>query len=170
MDTYIICALHGDQEAFMQLYDEYGEKALRLSMGITRQRQLAEDAVQEAFLRAYRKGHQFKKNENFGPWFYRIVINESKRALSRHPLTVELNEDVANKASFTEQVHLNMLVEQCLLMLSEEHRIVLSLKFLMGYSEAEIAQVLKKPVGTIKSRLYYAKQAMSQIVSGGDIN
>ena len=77
METYISKALAGDHEAFARLYDAYAPEALRLSTAVTGRADLAADAVQEAFLRVYRKGYQCRGE--FKPWFFRIVLNESYR-------------------------------------------------------------------------------------------
>ena len=67
METYISKALAGDHEAFARLYDAYAPEALRLSTAVTGRADLAADAVQEAFLRVYRKGYQCRGE--FKPWF-----------------------------------------------------------------------------------------------------
>ena len=75
MEAYIVRALSGDHGAFVQLYDNFAAPALRLSIAITRRTDLAEDAVQEAFIRVFNKGYQCNKNGHFEPWFFLIVIN-----------------------------------------------------------------------------------------------
>lgn len=170
VEKYILNALQGDNEAFMELYNQFGERALRLSMSITRDRQLAEDAVQVAFLRVYRKGHQFKTTEKFEPWFFRIVINESKRLIKKKPQEMELPIDFGSATSFTGEINLREMVSQVMSSLSEEQRTILSLKFVSEYTEKEIAQILRIPLGTVKSRLHYAKKSMANILKEGEGN
>lgn len=160
-DDYISDALRGDHEAFLQLYDNFSARALRLSFSITRALPMAEDAVQEAFLRVYKKGRQCRRSEEFTAWFFRIVINESKRILARYPGEVELDDSYADP-SFTGQSELSAAVSAAMDSLSQEHRVVLTLKFLLDHSEADIAKMIKKPIGTVKSRLHYAKKALAR--------
>ncbi|MCL1853022.1 MAG: sigma-70 family RNA polymerase sigma factor [Peptococcaceae bacterium] len=160
MHDYIIQALHGDHNAFGRVYDTYAASALRLSMSITRDSALAQDAVQEAFLRVYRKGRQFRQNEAFEPWFYRIVINESKRVLKQRPHEPALN-DFMSVSSFTDQGDSLVNITAAMATLSEEHRTVLTLKFVLDHSEAAIAGIIKKPLGTVKSRIHYAKKSLA---------
>lgn len=168
MEQYILDALRGDHDAFMQLYEQLGERALRLSMSITKNRQLAEDAVQDAFLRVYRKGHQFKETEAFEPWFFRIVINESKRVIKKTPQEAELPFELGTVSSFTGEINLKAMVSQVMSCMSEEQRTLLTLKFVFEYTEREIAEVLQIPQGTVKSRLYYAKRSIAKILKEGE--
>lgn len=159
METEITRALNGDREAFSSLYDRFAPSALRVAAAITRSADLAQDAVQEAFLRVFRKGRQCR--ERFEPWFYRIVINESKRALRRQPDTRPLDTEMGG-ASFSDRSDLSLTVEAALDRLSPEHRAVLVLKFLLEYSEEEIGEILHIPLGTVKSRVHYAKKALAR--------
>lgn len=161
MDEEIVRALHGDREAFDRLYDRFAAPALRLAVAVTRCPDLAQDAVQEAFLRVFRKGHQCR--ERFEPWFFRIVINESRRALRRQPQTVALDEET--RAGWeAETSDLSAAVTAALDRLSVEHRTVLVLKFLLGYSEEEVGMILRVPVGTVKSRIHYAKKTLARLL------
>lgn len=165
MEEYVDRALAGDHQAFARLYDRYAGAALRLSTAITGNPDLAADAVQEAFLRVYRKGARFRREESFEPWFFRIVINESRRALRRQPGHSPLTGG-ERAASFTEETDLSIAVEQALNRLSPEHRAVLVLRFLLDRSEKEIGEILDRPVGTVKSRLHYARQALLRELEG----
>lgn len=160
MESYILKALEGDQEAFSRLYDTYAPSALRLAAAATGRADLAADAVQEAFVRVWRKGRQCRREESFAPWFYRIVLHESRRAARRNPFPGEPKE--ASDGSFTEESHLGMTVERAMERLSPEHRTVLALRFLLGYTEQETAAILGLPVGTVKSRIHYARHALEQ--------
>lgn len=161
MDEYIFCALSGDHSAFEQLYNNFAPAALRLGVAITRNPALAEDAVQEAFVRVFKKGYQCKKERKFEPWFFRIVINESKRVLKKNPGEQELDTERFG-SSFTDQTDLSLAITAALDKLSSEHRTILVLMYLMGYGEKDISEILKKPVGTVKSRIHYAKKALAK--------
>lgn len=159
MEAYIQKALAGDWDAFSRLYDEYAPSALRLAAAATGRTDLAADAVQEAFLRVWRKGRQLR-GEAFGPWFYRIVLHESRRAARRNPLPVEVRETAGG--SFTEGSDLGFAVERAMACLSPEHRTVLAVRFLLGHTEQETASILGLPLGTVKSRIHSARGALER--------
>lgn len=128
VEDYITKALAGDHQAFCLLYDHFSADALRLAAAITRSNDMAADAVQESFLRVYKKGYQCKSPDSFRPWFFKIVVNESKRLLKKHPLETELNEDYQSPGnSITPEFHL--ILSDALSKLSWEHRSALVLKF-----------------------------------------
>lgn len=159
METYISKALAGDHEAFARLYDAYAPEALRLSTAVTGRADLAADAVQEAFLRVYRKGYQCRGE--FKPWFFRIVLNESYRMAGQNPYPSE-STDEDSAPNFSEQSDLAMTVHAALDHLSPEHRAVLVLKYLFDYTERDIAKILDIRTGTVKSRIFYARKALAK--------
>lgn len=159
MDAYIEKALAGDHEAFAALYDRYAPEALRFSAAVTGRGDLAADAVQEAFLRVYKKGSQCRGE--FKPWFFRIVLNESYRLAKRNPYPAERTVEEL-QTDFTGQSDLNITIHGALDSLKAEHRAVLVLRYLLDYSEKDMAQILNVPVGTVKSRVFYARHALAQ--------
>lgn len=165
MEKIIARALDGDREAFARVYDAYAPAALRIGKAVTGDGELAEDAVQEAFLKVYKKGRQCRDPKRFRAWFFRIVINESRRVLraGRREVPGEVREE---SATFAEQSDLSVTVQAALDRLSPEHRTVLTLKFLLDYTEAEISAVLQVPLGTVKSRVHYAKRALERELGG----
>lgn len=164
MEDYIKKALNGDHQAFAQLYDNFAADALRLAAAVTHSPDLAADAVQEAFIRVYKKGYQCKSPDKFKPWFFRIVINESKRIAKKYSIETELDPDCP--AAAADNYDLPLAISHALGKLTWEHRSVLVLKFVMGYTENEISVILKKPLGTVKSRIHYAKKALAQKFDG----
>ena len=73
----------GDKKAFEELYNIYAEQALRTAMAITKNKASAADAVQEAFIRVYNNINSFDESKPFSPWFYKILVNECNRLLSK---------------------------------------------------------------------------------------
>lgn len=110
MEQIIARALAGDREAFAQVYDAYAPAALRIGKAVTGDGELAADAVQEAFLRVYKKGWQCRDPKQFRAWFFRIVINESRRVLraGRREVQGEVWEE---SATFAEQSDLSVTVQ-----------------------------------------------------------
>lgn len=149
----------GDVDAFSDLVEQYRVPALRLAYGIAGNE--AEDAVQDAFVQAFRKLHTFRPDSAFRPWLLTIVANEARnrrRSMSRRT-SVELRVraqpqpvGTASDALAIEHEQRERLVA-AVNQLSDDHREVVALRFFAGLSESETAQVLSCPPGTAKSRL-----------------
>jgi RNA polymerase sigma factor (sigma-70 family) len=149
----------GDIGAFSDLVEQYRAPALRLAYGIAGNE--AEDAVQDAFVKAFRKLHTFRPGSAFRPWLFTIVANEARnrrRSRSRRTsveLRVRAQPQPLGTASDTvaieheQRERLVAAVNQ----LSDDHREIVVLRFFAGLSESETAQVLSCPPGTAKSRL-----------------
>jgi RNA polymerase sigma factor (sigma-70 family) len=149
----------GDVDAFSDLVERYRHPALRLAYGIAADE--AEDAVQDAFVKAFRKLDTFRPGSAFRPWLFTIVANEARnrrRSMSRRssmelriraqPQPVGAPSD-ALAIEHEERGRLVAAVNE----LADHHREVVALRFFAGLSESETAEVLSCPVGTAKSRL-----------------
>jgi RNA polymerase sigma-70 factor (ECF subfamily) len=159
-------ARRGDIDAFTLLVERYRHPALRLAYGIAGDE--AEDAVQDAFVKTFHKLHTFRPNSAFRPWLFTIVANEARnrrRSMSRRAsleLRVRAQPQATGAASDTIAVaheqrrRLIAAVND----LSDPHREVIALRFFAGLSESETAEVLSCPVGTAKSRLSRALDAL----------
>lgn len=163
----------GHQQAFRQLYDSYADYALRTAYSIMKNHSDASDIVQEVFIRIYRNIDSFDTNRPFKPWFYRILVNECRRHFkkpSQIETPVDSNEliDYFHQKKDSPPLHEN--VEILLVQLSDEHRTVLTLKYLNDFSEVEIAEMLELNINTVKSRLYKARQKCKIILEGVDQN
>lgn len=153
--------INGDKEAFKQLYDTQFDKALRSAIAITRSKEMAKDAVQETFIRVYLNLSSYDINRPFEPWFYRILINECNRILKKGsalllvdpPLLEDIIMDTAEKEDFD-------VLHEMLLVLEDNYRIPVVLKYLHGFMEKEIAQILELNVNTVKSRLYKGREKL----------
>jgi len=160
---------NGDHAAFKQLYELNAASALRLARVITREDGLAADAVQEAFLRAFIYRHKLRQGARFDLWFYRIVVNESRRILGKNKLHVlsEIPHDAASAEdsyAFLQYEALYASLEQ----LPEILRTALGLKYIHGLSEAEIANVLGINKNTVKSRLFQARRKLKTMIQGNE--
>jgi RNA polymerase sigma-70 factor (ECF subfamily) len=158
----IDAARAGDAVAFGQLVDRHRRSALRLAYVIVGDD--AEDVAQEAFLRAHRGLHAFTPGEPFRPWLLAIVANLARNQLRsvgrRERLALRLAElDAAGEDRQTspEDVAVVRQRRQVLLdaviALDERDREIVALRYFLELSEAESAEILGCPVGTIKSRL-----------------
>ena len=159
----------GKQHAFKKLYDLYADYALRAAYAITNNQNHSSDIVQETFIKVYRNIEKFDEERPFKPWFYQILLNESKRYMKRqnkHAIPVESEELLDH---FHDQDHVHEddgHIDRALDQLSEMHRTVLTLKYINGFTEREIAQMLELNVNTVKSRLYKGRQRLKTIIGG----
>lgn len=164
----------GDRSALNFLYSTYAEAAIRTAFLITRSRAAAEDAVQEAFVQIIRSASTLRAPASFRPWFYRIVVNAAKR-LSRYtnrslPLDLQESALVDLSALSPDEAAIGheeiQLLRAAIADLSEAHREAIILRYYTGLSEAEIAETLGVPNGTVKSRLHRAKEALHERIEG----
>src|SRR5215218_7632053 len=153
-------ARDGDVQAFGELVERYREVAFRTAWLITRSSAEAEDAAQEAFVKAFYALDRFRAGEAFRPWVLRIVSNEAKnrrRSVGRRErLTVRLAQD-RGPGDAAPSPEAAVLGREALLgaieRLSEPERLVVTYRYLLELSEAETARALAIRPGTVKSRL-----------------
>ncbi|MFJ7934041.1 RNA polymerase sigma factor [Sporosarcina sp. NPDC096371] len=154
----------GDKESFRHFYEAYADYAIRTAYAITRNREMAKDAVQETFIRVYRQINSYNAALPFDPWFYRILTNECLRLLKKEsPLSKFEHPDLENDPSFAEQSfdHLSDLYDT-IQSLDDAHRIPLILKYVKGFTEKEIADILGLNHNTVKSRLFKGRKRLKE--------
>ena len=171
---------NGDVRAFRELYDLYFDYAIRVAtIVMNHQRSNATDAVQETFIRVYQNIQSYDTSRPFKAWFYRILINECNRILKRDGKILSVGEIMVETKNdgqmgedisrFTEYESLYSAIES----LEQHHRIPIVLKYLNGFKEKEIAEILNENINTIKSRLYKGKQKLKRLLQtekGGSQN
>ena len=156
-------AARGDHEAFEVLATSAGDRLYAVARLILRESHLAEDAVQEALVRAWQQLPSLRDPDRFDAWLYRLVVNacaDQGRQLRRWsndvrplPLDGSINDDTASVADRDQ-------LERAFTRLKPEQRAVVVLHHHSGLSAAEIARILGIPEGTARSRLHYATEAM----------
>ncbi|MEO7390877.1 MAG: RNA polymerase sigma factor RpoE [Ramlibacter sp.] len=171
----------GDQKAFELLVLKYQRRIERLIGRMVRDTDLVEDIAQETFIRAYRALAQFRGEAQFYTWLYRIAVNTAKKALGdlkRDPLVSENalrggdEEDetsaVENELTTSETPEtvlaakeIAMAVNSAMEALPEELRQAVTLREIEGLSYEEIADVMNCPIGTVRSRIFRAREAIS---------
>jgi RNA polymerase sigma factor (sigma-70 family) len=152
-------AREGDVDAFTTLVERHRVAALRLAYGIAGDE--AEDAVQDAFIKAFRKLHTFRPGSAFRPWLFTIVANEARnrrRSMSRRTnlelrMSMQPQLDAAAADQVAAQHDQRRRLLDAVAALPDSSREVVALRFFAGLSEIETAEVLSCPVGTAKSRL-----------------
>ena len=166
----------GSASAFEPLVRKYEGEALALAEAMLADRDDAADAVQDAFIRAYRGLGRLTEGSSFGPWFRAILRNlclDRLRAPARRRRvdladsegTIELRVEPTG-GDVLERAELAAEVQRALRRISDEHRVILVLKEMQGMSYAEIARELSIPPGTVASRLYHARSALKQALLG----
>jgi RNA polymerase sigma-70 factor, ECF subfamily len=172
----------GDQRAFELLVLKYQRRIERLIGRMVRDVDLVEDIAQETFIRAYRALGQFRGEAQFYTWLYRIAVNTAKKALvdlKRDPLVSETalkggaeDEDetsaVENELTSAETPEtvlaakeIAATVNSAMEALPEELRQAVVLREIEGLSYEEIAEVMNCPIGTVRSRIFRAREAIS---------
>jgi RNA polymerase sigma-70 factor (ECF subfamily) len=150
---------------FAALVEPCITRAYRLAYGIIHDRQAAEDAVQEALVRAYRSLENLQEGRPFWPWFFRIVVNEALKQAKRSrrpaaPLDPPGTADSPEHALLDREER--QRVWKAIHRLPPAQRAVILLRYYEELSEAEMAEVLGARPGTVKSRLHYARLALER--------
>lgn len=180
LDQTLYAARQGDSYAFSQLAERYLAAALRLAEQILRTEEAAADAVQEALLKAHRAMHRFEDG-NFRSWLLRIVANtcyDHLRRIKRHQAVsldemieqdgYEYGERSMRAADTPEQNVIESETLQSILNAINElpqwHSSVVMLIDVQGYNYIEAAEILKLPIGTVKSRLSRARTTLRNLL------
>jgi RNA polymerase sigma-70 factor (ECF subfamily) len=167
----------GDKNAFGALVRRFMSDAYLIALGFAGNSDDARDLSQEAFIKAYEARNQFEGGRPFYPWFYRILrnrcLNFVQRESKKHePLFYDNDPDRERFASPSpstleslEREERIRLVHAAIERLSFDHREVIVLKNFKGYSYEQIARTLEIPIGTVMSRLYYARRMLKEILT-----
>ena len=158
--AWILDAQKGDQSAFGQLVRRHQRRAYAVARAIVLNHEDAEDAVQEAFLHAYRALDRFRPDQAFGAWLHRIVANAALDLTRRRKVREadELPETVASPfRDPAESDDLRKRLRDALAELPPRQRAVIVLHDVEGYKHAEIGKMLGIPEGTARSDLHYAR-------------
>lgn len=159
----------GDLRAFEALYDRYKSQVYRAVLAITEDRAAAEDILQECFLRLHANIDRIDGSTPISPWLHRVAVNLAYNHVARNkrrasPLSAIGDFFAAGLGTSPdhrfEQNETHTAVQAAIASLSLSHRLVVTLFYLCDFSLEEIAYVLDCPVGTVKSRLYYARNRL----------
>jgi RNA polymerase sigma-70 factor (ECF subfamily) len=152
--------LSGDKEAFRFLVQRYQNQAVGHAAAVLGCRSEAQDAAQDAFIDAYNSLQRFDKERPFYPWLYVLIRNRCFKMLARRKPAEDIDEVVilAPKGGVSPEEHIGL--ERALKDLAAEDREIITLKYLDGLAYKEIAAYLQIPVGTVMSRLFYARKQL----------
>jgi RNA polymerase sigma-70 factor, ECF subfamily len=169
----------GDKGAFDALVLKYQHKLVKLVMRYVRNPAEAEDIAQEAFIKAYRALPQFRGDSAFYTWLYRIAINTAKNAVvsrERSPIEYDLDrngneesgdmqgrmKDAETPEGLVLTDEIRTIVNAAIEALPEDLRTAIVLRELEGLSYEEIAAAMDCPVGTVRSRIFRAREAIDR--------
>jgi len=180
IDSQLVArAQQGDKQAFNLLVEKYQRKLTRLLSRFIRDQAEVEDVTQEAFIKAYRALPAFRGDSAFYTWLYRIGINTAKNYLMamgrRVPTSTEVEAEDAEGFDEGEQLRdintpeslllsneiaetVNSAIEQ----LPEELRRAIQMREIEGMSYEDIAQAMDCPIGTVRSRIFRAREAIAE--------
>lgn len=163
----------GDQIAFGQLFARHAPDVTRLVARMVGRRAEVDDLVQEVFLQVHRSLREFRGDARFSTWLHRVTVNVvlmARRAAGSRPVFAEPppgdfaqddglwpDEDAARRERLR-------ALQRCLDQLSDKKRVVFILSELEGMPAAEIAAIVEAPVLTVRTRLFYARQELSELM------
>ncbi len=172
--------LLGNTQAFSQLIDSYKNMVYNLSYRMSNNPHEAEDISQEAFLRAFQSLAHFNPSYKFSTWLYQITLNIIRDRFKKKelnyvsldtPVETDDSEFYPQPADFTnnpeqiiDQQEKTQAIQQAILSLPLKYREVIVLRHLQDLSYIEIANILKLPAGTVKVRLYRAREQLKKIL------
>jgi RNA polymerase sigma-70 factor (ECF subfamily) len=177
----------GDVRGLEVLVRHYQLEAVRIANAITKDLGLAEEIVQEAFLRVYQRIDQYDDARPFRSWFLRIIVNDALKSVTHQNRLIswdsagefdcsDIGAILSESNLWFEQeefssTHENaQALQEMLNNLTPEHRAVLELKYYLDMSDEEIAMTVDIPLGTVKSRLHVAKLILRSMLERMDLS
>lgn len=167
----------GDLDAFDQLVNRYENKIYSLTFRFMGNHADAGDLAQETFIRLYLALGGFRGDSSFSTWLYRIAANTCRDEIRKRkrrpnismdeliessPAHVPVADDQDAPEEVIQRMELQRQVQECLNELSQDHRLILVMREIQEFSYQEIAEVLKCSMGTVKSRISRARQALKE--------
>lgn len=169
-DTALVRRVQGgDMVAFEELFHKYKGVIYRTALAITRDAGMAEEVLQDCFYKTYTNIHRIQPDVPLSPWLHRVAVNLSCNAIKRRRGWLEPIENIAERLfadphhspeHLFEQNELQGTIRDIVNELPVKHRVVVVLHYLHDLSLPEIADILECPVGTVKSRLHYARKVL----------
>ncbi|HIG41660.1 MAG TPA: RNA polymerase sigma factor RpoE [Gammaproteobacteria bacterium] len=175
----------GDKRAYDLLVLKYQHKIVALVSRYLRDQDEVQDVTQEAFIKAYRALPRFRGDSAFYTWLYRIAINTAKNHLvsrSRRPPStdVDIDEgefqensgalaDIQNPENSLATDQLEAVVYKAIDDLAEDLKVAITLREFEGLSYEEIAEIMECPVGTVRSRIFRAREAIEKKIAAIDL-
>ena len=172
-------AKSGDYQAFDLLVLKYQSRLISTAFKFVKDVQIAEDIVQDSFIKAFNALESFREDSSFYTWIYRITVNTSKNFLvSKKRKSELLNSDLSEEASYEiepvetyspedllQATQLQKVITETIDQLGEDTRTALTIRELDGLSYEQIADVVNCPVGTVRSRIFRGREVIDEAIS-----
>lgn len=168
-------ALEGDLGAFEELVNKYKKSVFSIVYRIIGHYQEAEDITQEVFLIVYEKLYQFDVGKKFGPWIHKIAVNTTISALRKKKKIVNISFDetyiqdnltgneVDDPQAFFERNELSQFINEVIMELPDNYRIIITLRYQMDYNNGEIAEALGISKENVEVKVHRARKAMRNL-------
>lgn len=163
----------GDREAFRRLYAHYHRRLHRFLMRLTRERQVAEEVINDTMLVVWQHAADFRGASRVSTWILGIAYRRALKTLERSR-NVSAQDVIVASAALPDGATLDALlhsaemhdwIDSALAQLSPEHRMVIELAYFLGLSCEEIAEIVRCPVGTVKTRMFYGRERLRQVLT-----
>lgn len=160
----------GEEQALAELYQRHGKSLYNYLLRLVHEPEVAEDLLQEVLVAVWQGAHRFKGHAKVTTWLYRITHNQAVSWLRRHRKETGLDElpELAagdDPAAYTMEKWRAGQLRKALDRLAPRHRSVLELTFFLGFSYAEVAEIVGCPVGTVKSRMSHARRYLLEALA-----
>ncbi len=167
--TLVDKALQNDRLAQKEIFDKYYVSMYTSAYRITDNKELALDAVQEAFVKVFRYLHTFKYKSSLYTWIKRILVREAVQVTKDNTHFESLDQKVSGEYIEWQDGFTGEYLQKAILSLPDGYRKIFTLIEVEGYSHKEIAEMFSISIGTSKSQLFYAKKALQKILSNFDV-
>lgn len=171
-DDLVQRAVAGDPRAFEELYETYRHAVYKVAYGMTRNPEDAMDVVQDTFIKAHKSLARFERRASVGTWLCQIAVHQSidlaRRRKVRQADSLEeglVGGDAPSPRTEAQGNELQEALTKALDQLSEKHRTVFVLYTVKGLSYKEIAEALNISIGTVMSRLFYARKNLQGLLA-----
>lgn len=169
----------GNLSAVETLVERYQVQAVRAAYAVVRDRALAEDVVQTAFIKVVERVHQFDDGRAFGPWFLRIVLNDAVKAAKKQRCSISLDEKMEEPTArladwlvhpdlgpetLVEQSEARETILNALQQLAPEQRAVVVMRYFLEMSEADMSTRMERPLSTVKWWLREARSRLRNLI------
>jgi RNA polymerase sigma-70 factor, ECF subfamily len=155
-------AHRGSRDAAAMLFERHWAGAWRLARTVSGRRDMADDIVQDAFERAFAALSRFDQSRPFAPWLHRIVINRALDLLRSERRLVGLDVATHPSSEWRDVSADDRALLEAVATLTPQRRVVIVLRYGLGYAPAEIARMLELPTGTVNSRLARALEDLRE--------
>jgi len=176
-ETLVAAIAQGDKRALQVLFGRHNVRVFRFVLRFVNDEASAEDMVSEVFLDVWRQAERFERRSQVSTWLLAIARNKALSLLRRRS-TEELDEEVAefiedpsdNPEVSMQKRQQATVLQECLTQLSAAHREIVDLVYYHEKTIEEVAEIISVPVNTVKTRMFYARKRIGELMSAKGLN